>query len=163
MIFLLLLSDNNPSERHRIEETLRFKENILQTYRKQLDARRALLDLDNALMDIKHESTRNETTIEQYVLFYSQKEEKTQTCLFFFLLSSFSKRYEANKENSPRSKKLSDENSTDSIVSETSAQRARAELRVLEQERSKIEKQRKIQLKEFETAKSDARRLLDVN
>ena len=35
-------------------------------------------------------------------------------------------------------------------------------MRVLEQERSKLEKQRKTQLKDFETAKNDARRLLEV-
>jgi hypothetical protein len=33
---------------------------------------------------------------------------------------------------------------------------------VLEQERSKLEKQRKTQLKDFDTSKSDARRLLEV-
>ena len=78
-------------------------------------------------------------------------------------ISDYLFRHESNKENSPRNKKSSEETSTDSIISETSAQRARAELKVLEQERSKLEKQRKIQLKEFETAKSDARRLLEVD
>lgn len=70
MIFerVVLLDNNNPNERHRIEESLKLKENILQSYRKQLDARRALLDFDNALMDITHETTRNESTIEQLVL-----------------------------------------------------------------------------------------------
>ncbi len=45
---------------------------------------------------------------------------------------------------------------------ENTVQRARAELRVLEQERSKLEKQRKIQFKEFETSKNEARRLFEV-
>jgi hypothetical protein len=50
----------------------------------------------------------------------------------------------------------------DAIASDNTVQRARAELRVLEQERSKLEKQRKTQLKDFDTSKSDARRLLEV-
>lgn len=70
---------------------------------------------------------------------------------------------ESNKENSPRnSKKSSDDTATDSNVSDVSVQRARGELRVLEQERSKLEKQRKLQMRDFETSKSDARRLLEV-
>ncbi len=72
-------------------------------------------------------------------------------------------RHESNKENSPRNNKKSPEEiAVDTIVSENAVQRARAELRVLEQERSKLETQRKIQLKDFETAKTDARRLLEV-
>ena len=54
-----------------------------------------------------------------------------------------------------------DEIAADTTASENAVQRARAELRVLEQERAKIEKQRKSQLKDFETAKNDARRLLE--
>jgi hypothetical protein len=72
--------------------------------------------------------------------------------------------YESNKENSPRNHKKSPEEITaDAIASDNAVQRARAELRVLEQERSKLEKQRKTQLKDFETSKSDARRLLEVS
>lgn len=71
--------------------------------------------------------------------------------------------HESNKENSPRnSKRSSEEIAMDNQASDNAVQRARAELRVLEQERSKLEKQRKSQLKEFETSKSDARRLLEV-
>ena len=71
--------------------------------------------------------------------------------------------HESNKENSPRnSKKTPEEIHLDNVTSETNVQRARAELRVLEQERSKLEKQRKTQLKDFEASKSDARRLLEV-
>jgi len=44
---------------------LKLKENILQTYRKQIDARRALLDIDTGLMDVIHEFTRNEAIVEQ--------------------------------------------------------------------------------------------------
>ena len=51
----------------------------------------------------------------------------------------------------------------DSSLSDSAMHRARAELRVLEQERSKLEKQRKTQLKDFETSKNDARRLLEVD
>jgi hypothetical protein len=50
----------------------------------------------------------------------------------------------------------------DANASDNTAQRARAELRVLEQERSKLEKQRKSHLKDFDTSKNDARRLLEV-
>lgn len=71
--------------------------------------------------------------------------------------------YESNKENSPRNnKKSSDELRSDTILSENSVQRARAELVVLDQERAKLEKKRQNQLKEFETSKSDARRLFEV-
>jgi hypothetical protein len=71
--------------------------------------------------------------------------------------------HESNKENSPRNNKKSPEEiSADTIASENTAQRARGELRVLEQERSKLEKQHKSQLKEFDTSKKDARRLLEV-
>lgn len=73
-------------------------------------------------------------------------------------------RYESNKENSPRnSKKSPEELTADAAASDSVVQRARAELRVLEQERSRLEKQRKSQLKDFEASKSDARRLLEVN
>jgi hypothetical protein len=50
----------------------------------------------------------------------------------------------------------------DVALSDNGVQRARAELRILEQERNKLEKQRKTQMKEFDTAKNDARRLLEV-
>ncbi|CAF0766429.1 unnamed protein product [Adineta steineri] len=129
------LSDSNTNERLRVEEGLKLKENIVQVYRKQIDARRALLEIESGLMDIKHECTRNESIIENY---------------------------DSNKENSPRNgKKSSDETSTDTIISDNSVQRARAELRVLEQERSKLDKQRKTHVKEFETAKSEGRRLFE--
>lgn len=72
--------------------------------------------------------------------------------------------HEANKENSPRnSKKSPEELSADALAAENAAQRAKGELRVLDQERAKLEKQRKTQLKDFETAKNDARRLLEVS
>ncbi len=61
MIYL----DNNTSERLRVEEGLKLKENILQTYRKQIDARRALLEIDTGLMNVIHECTRNESIVEQ--------------------------------------------------------------------------------------------------
>lgn len=71
--------------------------------------------------------------------------------------------HESSKENSPRnSKKSLEETTADTTIADNVVQRARAELRVLEQERSKLEKQRKTQLKEFETSKGDARRLLEV-
>ena len=57
--------DNNTSERLRVEEGLKLKENILQTYRKQIDARRALLEIDTGLMNVIHECTRNESIIEK--------------------------------------------------------------------------------------------------
>ncbi len=86
---------------------------------------------------------------------------KTKSKDYFKCIILFS--HESNKENSPRnSKKSPEEITADATASEHAAQRARAELRVLEQERSKLEKQRKIQFKEFETSKSDARRLLEV-
>lgn len=47
-----------------MEEGLKLKENILQTYRKQIDARRALLEIDTGLMSVIHECTRNESVIE---------------------------------------------------------------------------------------------------
>lgn len=56
--------DNNTSERLRLEESLKLKENILQTYRKQIDTRRALLEIDTGLMDVIHECARNESVIE---------------------------------------------------------------------------------------------------
>ncbi|UJR33083.1 hypothetical protein I4U23_020542 [Adineta vaga] len=130
------LSDSNTNERYRVEEGLKLKESIVQAYRKQIEARRALLEIDSGLMDLKHESMRNEAIIEHH---------------------------DSNKENSPRnSKKPSSDNTTiDTTITDSSVQRARAELRVLEQERLKLEKQRKVQLKDFETAKNDARRLFE--
>lgn len=71
---------------------------------------------------------------------------------------------ESNKENSPRSsKKTAEELANDAAASDLAVQRARGELRVLDQERSRLEKQRKSQLRDFESSKSDARRLLEVN
>jgi hypothetical protein len=61
----LIELDNNTSERLRVEEGLKLKENILQAYRKQIDARRALLEIDTGLMDVLHEQTRNESVVEQ--------------------------------------------------------------------------------------------------
>lgn len=58
-------ADNNTNERFRIEEGLKLKESIVQAYRKQIDARRALFEIDSGLMDLKHEFTRNEAIIEQ--------------------------------------------------------------------------------------------------
>lgn len=57
--------DHNANERLRTEEGLKLRENILQTYRKQIEARRALLEIDNGLMDILHECTRNEAIVEK--------------------------------------------------------------------------------------------------
>lgn len=53
------------TDRQRAEENLKLKESILQSYRKQIEARRALLELDSGLMDVMHECTRNESIIEQ--------------------------------------------------------------------------------------------------
>ena len=72
-------------------------------------------------------------------------------------------RHDSDKENSPRHpRRSSDEITADAAQSDNVAQRARAELRVLEQERSKLEKQRKSKWKDFEMAKGDARRLVEV-
>ena len=57
--------DNTNNDRARTEENLKLKESILQSYRKQIEVRRALLELDTGLMDISHECTRNESVIEQ--------------------------------------------------------------------------------------------------
>ncbi len=65
ILFVFYLIDTNTNERLRIEEGLKLKENIVQVYRKQLDARRALLEIDSGLMDVKHECTRNESIVEQ--------------------------------------------------------------------------------------------------
>ncbi|CAF0971218.1 unnamed protein product [Adineta ricciae] len=129
------LGNNSTAERLRVEEGLKLKENIVQSYRKQIDARRALLEIDTGLMDVVHECQRNQSIVDQK---------------------------ETSNESSPRNYK----NSTEDILAEINTsdnakQRARAELRVLEQERSKLEKQRKAQLQEFETAKNESRRLLD--
>jgi hypothetical protein len=59
------LIDNNTTDRLRVEEGLKLKENILQAYRKQIDARRALLEIDSGMMDVVHEYTRNESIVEQ--------------------------------------------------------------------------------------------------
>ena len=59
--------DNNTNERLRAEEGIKLRESIVQIYRKQIDARRALLDIECALMDVKHEQTRNESVLQQYV------------------------------------------------------------------------------------------------
>ena len=47
-------------------------------------------------------------------------------------------------------------------MSENNAQRARAELRVLVQERSKLEKQRTTQLNDYEKSKTETHHLLEV-
>ncbi len=57
--------DNTTTDRLRIEESLKLKESILLAYRKQIDARRALLEVDSGLMDVIHEVTRNEAIVEQ--------------------------------------------------------------------------------------------------
>jgi hypothetical protein len=97
--------------------------------------------------------------IHEMKLLLNSKRNEIMNRLIRILFNS----HESNKENSPRNNKKSPEEMTaDSIASDNAVQRARAELRVLEQERSKLDKQRKTQLKDFETAKSDARRLLEV-
>ncbi|CAF0784093.1 unnamed protein product [Didymodactylos carnosus] len=58
------LSDNT-TDRLRVEESLKLRENILQAYKKQIDARRSLLEIENALMDITHECSRNDSILEQ--------------------------------------------------------------------------------------------------
>ncbi|CAF0886482.1 unnamed protein product [Didymodactylos carnosus] len=122
------LSDTT-TERLRVEESIKLKENIVQAFKKQIDARRSLLEIDNALMDITHECSRNESILEHY---------------------------ESNKENSPRNKKQTFDNTEPENV-----QRAKAELKVLDGERSKLEKQRKTQMKEFDTSKADAKKLYE--
>ena len=57
--------DSNTTDRLRVEEGLKLKESILLAYRKQIDARRALLEIDSGLMDVMHEITRNEAIVEQ--------------------------------------------------------------------------------------------------
>ena len=64
-LYFLLDLDNNTSERLRVEEGIKLKENIIQVYRKQIDARRSLLEIDSGLMDIVHEQTRNENVVQQ--------------------------------------------------------------------------------------------------
>lgn len=63
--FLWNSIDSTTTERLRVEEGLKLKENILQTYRKQIDARRALLEIDSGFMDVLHEYSRNESIIDQ--------------------------------------------------------------------------------------------------
>jgi len=64
-LFIFPQLDNNTSERLRVEEGLKLKENIIQAYRKQIDARRALLEIDTGLMDVIHECQRNESIVEK--------------------------------------------------------------------------------------------------
>ena len=59
------LADNNANDRLRSEENLKLRESILHSYRKQIEVRRALLELDTGLMDVNHECTRNESIVEQ--------------------------------------------------------------------------------------------------
>ena len=65
LIFFSSRIDNNANDRLRTEENLKLRENILHSYRKQLEVRRALLELDTGLMDVNHECTRNESVVEQ--------------------------------------------------------------------------------------------------
>ena len=64
-ISFLLLQDNLNNDRQRNEENLKLKENIIQSYRKQIEIRRALLELDCGLVDLFHEQSRNESVIEK--------------------------------------------------------------------------------------------------
>jgi hypothetical protein len=57
--------DHNSNERYRNHEHLKLTEIIILSYRKQIDARRALLELDSALMDLTHERKRNQSIIDK--------------------------------------------------------------------------------------------------
>ena len=64
-VSLNYIDNNSITERFRVEEGLKLKESILQVYRKQIEARRALLEIDTGLLDVIHEYTRNEAIVEQ--------------------------------------------------------------------------------------------------
>jgi hypothetical protein len=84
--------DNHANERLRMEEGLKLKESILQAYRKQIDARRALLDIDSGLMDVVHEHTRNESIIQQYVSMMNSIDRQDVRIHFGHLVTSRTKR-----------------------------------------------------------------------
>lgn len=60
-----VFQDNLNNDRHKYEENFKLRENILQSYQKQIQVRRSLLELDCALVDVYHELSRNETIVEK--------------------------------------------------------------------------------------------------
>lgn len=54
----------NPEDKSRLEEALKLRESLLQSFKHQIGLRKAVLELDNAIMDINIEADRNNKIID---------------------------------------------------------------------------------------------------
>ena len=58
----------NGEDKSKLEEALKLRESLLQSFKYQIGLRKAILELDNAIMDISIEADRNAKIIESWEL-----------------------------------------------------------------------------------------------
>ena len=127
------LSVTNGEDKSKIEEALKLRESLLQSFKQQIKLRKNVLELDNAIMDLSIEADRHAKIIESWE---SHKEN------------------EINSSPDGKSKKF--ETTANSVLN------AREELKVVEQDRDELETKRKDTVKELDALKQKTKKLRDV-
>jgi kinesin family protein 18/19 len=63
------LSTMNQEDKNKIEEALKLRESLLQSFKNQIKLRKNILELENAVMDLNIEAERHKKIIEKYAIF----------------------------------------------------------------------------------------------
>jgi hypothetical protein len=58
IIYHNISNNSNNEDKSKLEETLKLRESLIQSFKDQIKLRKDLLELDNAIMDLKIESDR---------------------------------------------------------------------------------------------------------
>ena len=127
------LSVTNGEDKSKIEEALKLRESLLQSFKQQIKLRKNVLELDNAIMDLNIEADRHTKIIESWE---SHKENEIN--------------------NSPDGKSKKFETTANSVLN------AKEELKVVEQDRDELETKRKDTVKELDALKQKTKKLRDV-
>lgn len=126
----------NGEDKSKLEEALKLRESLLQSFKHQITLRKTILELENSIMDLSIEADRHTKIIE---LWESHKENGTNDTT----KSKFSVK-------------------PDQLATIDSINNSREELKVVEQEKEELEKKRKEAISELETLKAKTKKLRDL-
>ena len=123
----------NGEDKSKLEETLKLRESLLQSFKHQITLRKTILELENSIMDLTIEVDRHTKLIDQW---------------------------EAYKENGETQLKSKFTNKAEQTAD--SVNNSREELKVVEQERDELEIKRKDAVKELDSLKVKSKKLRDL-
>ncbi len=78
------MSSVNGEDKTKIEEALKLRESLLQSFKQQIKLRKNILELENAIMDLNIEAERHKKIIEKFVFIKNFKKLKNFAFNFFF-------------------------------------------------------------------------------